>query len=334
MNVAERAIAAPAAPAAAAMGIGPATTDAPVGPFRYLPADAQRAQQVDRIYEALRVGDAPVASQRPFPGLTSNVPTITDVHHPSVGTLQAVVKPPAELAAQEVFVHDLARRLGISHLYAQVAPRPDGSALIEIVPGETWKNAGIADIHDLDRAYGKMWDHHRPLMPASERAMRARVDRELVQFVDWLAAQGDRSPNNGLFDDRRIAVQLFDHGRMGAETPWNKLRPWLPYPYMGHDMSGRVRSMELSPQARAIIAERLGPDELREAHTILRDATRTGMSKGQAGLLRYLGTENFLGRMTARRSAALTSGTMEYVGGGTRTAVMNAVHAFNRLRGH
>lgn len=311
-------------------------SDVPTGPvreFRVLPVDPARARRADLVYEALLHGDAPVASHRPFPGLTSNVPTITDVHHPAVGTLTAVVKPPAELAAQEAFVFDVARKLGIGHHYAQIAPRADGTTLIEVVDGTTWKHAGINGIEDLDAAYLRAWKHHHPTMPHAEQALRARVDRELVQFVDWITAQGDRSPNNGLFDDRRVAVQLFDHGRMGSETPWSTHRPWLPYSYMGKDDAGRVRHMSLSPEARDVIRANLSADDIRASHALLRNAPRRGMSAGQGLLLRYLGTENFLERMLARRTSALATGKMEYIGGGTRTAVLNAVHAVNRVIG-
>lgn len=313
---------------------GPVRHDAPVPArsFRLLPVDAERASRAARVYEALRDGNAPVETRRPFPGLTANVPTITDVRHPAVGTITAVVKPPAELAAQEAFAFDIARRLGIGHHYAQIAPRPDGSALIEVVDGQTWRKAGIGDVADLDRAYRAAWDAHHPALPAAERAQRARVDRELVQFVDWLTAQGDRSPNNGLWDDRRVAVQLFDHGRIGAETPWNKLRPWLPYPYMGPEASGRVRAMHLSEESRAVISANLSPADIASSHRqLLRGAPRNGMSVGQGAMLRYLGSDDFLRRMVARHESALATGTMEYIGGGTRTSIMNAMHMFNRV---
>ena len=305
----------------------------PVVGFRLLPVDPERARRAELVYQALRHGDAPISSHRPFPGLTSNVPTIADVHFPTVGTITAVVKPPAELAAQEAFVFDIARRLGISHHYAQIAPRADGTTLIEVVDGKTWKQAGIKDIHDLDAAFLRAWEHHHPNMPAAERVQRARVDRELVQFVDWLTAQGDRSPNNGLFDDRRVAVQLFDHGRIGFETPWKPTQPWLPYDYMGHDMTGRVRHMELSEESKRIIAANLSVEDIRASHLLLRNASHEGMPKGQDVMLRFLGSDRFLDRMVARRMTALTSGRMEYVGGGLRTKAMYAIHAMNRVIG-
>lgn len=305
-------------------------------PFR-LVHDPARVAEVEEVARLLR--DAPIveSSRRPFPGAGDNPARIVDLIAPDRpgGVLTVVEKMPNDYAAPEAFQTRIANLVGIGPYYAQAELRADGRALLEIVPGTSLKQAGVLNSSDMLRVIERGYELRLPHMPPAERALRSKVDLELIQFTDWLTAQADRSPNNGSADVAEGVLRIRDHGKMThGETPLRPTKPWNPYPYMGGP-NERIQVIHLRPETRAVIAERLSAEDIRDAAKLFQ-ATNEGEPKVLAAIRGWQRSDGLVERMLARRASALATGEIQSIHRGLRTSLLEAGHklypVFARLR--
>ena len=206
----------------------------------------------------------------------------------------AVEKPVNAQAAQEQFAWKLGRELGIDHLLAAVGWRPNGDALIEFRPGISLAKAGVASVHDLDVAVATSYlaDTRLHLTP-TESAQAARIDRQLLQFVDYLVANNDRHLNNGLVDIADSGkVTFLDYGMMarGAVAHGgSELRPTM----RSFQGSGPAPHVELDPDVIAYIRARLTPARIDALHREVFEAQGIARpSPGTIGEKLYVGAKS------------------------------------------
>ena len=285
---------------------------------------------VTQAHRALREGIPVARSQRPMPGISSNAPDVIDLELAGCSDLTtAVVKTAADLGVQEAFFSEIAEMLGIGHLCALSVYREGGVSYMEIVPGRTLKDAGVVSVEDLERVLRKSYALRFPQMPAEERALRARVDRELLQYADWLVAQADRSENNGIAVPEQGLLRWIDEGRLGTGERLNPLYPWMPHDSFMANTSKRLGRVKLCPQTLEVIAARCTPERLREAHRHLAKPA-PGISRPQGALLALLRSDWYLNRMLKRREAVLRTGELTYAAGGIRTLGLHVSAALLR----
>lgn len=233
-------------------------------------------------------------------------------------TAQVLRKPPHAQPAQEDFGYQLARTLGIDHLFAKTGLRPDGSALTTIVPGVQARKAGVHDVRALEQTLARGYARTHPQLPARERTAAARIDRQLLQFYDYLVATADRHNRNVMVDAAQGSVHFIDLGRAGAGETFDRLRPALATFYQGAG-----RRIELDPVTVDVIRRRLDADALARLHVRLgasRDGARTWSLRGPV----RLADERYLHTMQARLQHVLDNGWYEYT----------PLRPFDRMFGH
>jgi hypothetical protein len=207
--------------------------------------------------------------------------------------VSAVEKPVDAQAAQEELAWKLGRELGIDHLMPAVARRANGDALIEFRAGTSLSAAGTKTVHDLDVALATSYlaDAQLHLSP-TEAAQAGRVDRQLLQFVDYLVANNDRHLTNGLEDITASGkVTFLDFGMMSRGALANggsELRPTMRS-FQGSTAAPHV---DLDPDVVAYIRQRLTPGRIAELHTEVFEAAGIGRpSPGTLGEQLYVGAK-------------------------------------------
>jgi hypothetical protein len=231
--------------------------------------------QVARIERILGSGDVDEASRRPF-GDGMNGPLarvkVADPADPFAEPTLVVEKPASAQAAQEELGWRLAKAMGIDHLVAAVVRRADGTARIEFRSGVGLSQAGVIDIAALDKELARAYLHDASLgLTAAEAAHAGRVERQLLQVFDYLLANNDRRPPNGLVDAVE-GVTFIDTGHAGrGALPQNggtTSRPALHMFQAGKD-GGRV---EIDAEVVAYLRSRLTSGSLADMHSAVFDA--------------------------------------------------------------
>lgn len=231
--------------------------------------------------------------------------------------IRAIERPPAKDGLEEIFAWQLARKLGIDHLFAGAAQRsgaPAGTAMVEHVPGNTFKLQETSDrsIHGLLRAN---YDLTHPGLPSATREKLATIDQQLLQFFDYLTANFDRHGGNVLADRATGAVHYIDQGAIAWGESLNPLRPTMkPESLNGIGGAGTIR---LDPETVEVIRQRLTPDDLRELHNIVKTRVESGpprTMKERVGPLQdaLVRSSWYEDNMVMRRNHALRSGTLTY----------------------
>lgn len=222
--------------------------------------------------------------------------------------VEAVLK--RETAAQEEFGYLMARALGIEHLVPAVSRRSDGRAAIQFIYGRTLDLAGISDGAGVRRALDGWYRTQRGMSP-ERAAAAAEVDHELLAFLDWLTANRDRKATNAMQDALDDSLWFIDSGGMLRGELEDVLRPRLKDALYVTD-PGTPNRIVLSPRTRSIIAERLTPEALREAHAVLRRPLPGPKASHRRLVLERAGSDHQLDRLLQRRAAALERGWIEY----------------------
>ena len=237
------------------------------------------------------------------------------------GTARAVMKLPHQQAAQEAFEYTLARELGAAHLFAPVALRGDGSAATAFVAGTEFGKAGVRDVATLEGALRRGIAARSGAEEGAQLVQHtARVERQLLQYLDWLVANDDRHVRNGMIaNDAATGVQYIDHGAAGVgDLAPGRLRPFLRVDFQGDvGRTGRWRGLEktvLEPDALAAIRA-LDPDTIRRIHaeTVGSVAKPVGGGAFTALTHRYTSGDRYLTNVLRRHEFAATHGRFEYI---------------------
>lgn len=276
---------------------------------------------LDTVEHVLREGVEVAGSrarmgERGFNGFMDRM-SLVDPSDPS-RAFQAIQRPAHAQAIQEAFAWSLARRLGIDYLFPAAVVRPDGTAMVRMVPGVASGSVGIVDTVGLERIAARWYERNMPHMGAEAIALQARVDRELLTVVDYLMANHDRGNANLLIDVAEGGFRAVDMGwATGGER---MLRPTVPS--MMQAFTGGTRGvLDLHPETVAVIRANLQPDDLRELHIGLREAAqayrpgpdaRRDQRMLQRALTHYLSSDEFLERLLARRAVVAEHGQVVY----------------------
>lgn len=212
-------------------------------------------------------------------------------------------------AAQEEFAYRVARALGIDYLVPTTARRADGTAAIRFIDGVHFDRAQIADAHDLRRAIATSYELEHCLSPA-EAADAARLDHELLQFLDWLLANRDRKAANTIAETATGRHLVIDHGAAFRGERIDVLRPRLKdrYYLVDPDHPNRIN---LGADTRAVIRDQLTDDRLTTAHAGLRSGPAPADPDERLYLARARSARQ-LERILTRRDAALERGYIEF----------------------
>ncbi|MCW2927529.1 MAG: hypothetical protein JWM86_1497 [Thermoleophilia bacterium] len=248
--------------------------------------------------------------------------------------VEALNVPPFAQAAQEDFISQVARRLGVEHLFTPTMVRPDGSAMVALGAGKPAESVGATSAADLHAALTGLYERELPQLGRAGAAEQARVDLELGHVIDSIVANSDRHGSNILLDAKSGAVTLIDIGNMG--TPGRRtLRPMLNPQYL---LGARDGAVELHPRTVEILRENLTPADLRQLQGHLR-ATLADYPGGAGGSLENRGRQHLLKRvlsrdtfaddMVARRERILATGRVEYT-----DARLNEILATTWLRAY
>jgi hypothetical protein len=172
------------------------------------------SSQIQRTLERGRIAPRDPSSLGALDGGINGALDVRTIVDRSAGghSVRAVLKPVHRGGAQELFAYEVARAMKVDHLVQAVGRRSDGTAAMEFRPGSAWRSMGVKDADSLERAFRHGLELRHPELSAGEIARRARVDRQLVQTLDVVLANGDRHGHNGLFDAKRGVVSLIDHG--------------------------------------------------------------------------------------------------------------------------
>jgi hypothetical protein len=131
-------------------------------------------------------------------------------------TITAVFKPASAQAAQEELGWRAARQLGADHLVPTVGRDATGGARIEFRPGESLVRAQVNGTDTLEGALFRSYADDAGLgLSELEAAQAARIDRQVLQLLDYVMANNDRHRNNGLFDAAKGVLSFIDFGHSG-----------------------------------------------------------------------------------------------------------------------
>ncbi len=271
------------------------------------------AAVLDDIERVLATGVIDEASRTPVGSGMNGVLTkvrITDVLD-GARSVEAVEKTAAQQAAQEAFGWRIARELGIDYLVAAVARRADGTARIELRPGVAANMHGIDDARSLEAVLAKSYANDATLgLNAAQAARAGRVDRQLLQFFDYLIANNDRHGGNALHDAVTGAFSFIDEGHAGrgqlAKNGGTVLEPALRRFQAGDD-GGRV---DLDPAVIEYLRRRTSADRLRAIHAAVFDRTDVaGPPAGTVGerFLRHVNGLDYREGVTARFEHAIAN---------------------------
>lgn len=186
----------------------------------------------------------------------------------------AVEKPAEAQAAQEELAWRVGRELRIDHLLPAAVRRSDGTAWIRFHNGTGLSQAGVTDLTRLDQALTASYLEDASLgLTRTEAAQAARIDRQLLQLLDYVLANNDRHLGNGLLDAAggRNALTFLDYGHAGRGTTAagaTELAPALRL-FQGTSSGGRV---DLDAEVVAHAQRRLTPDRVRELHAAVYEA--------------------------------------------------------------
>ncbi len=237
------------------------------------------------------------------------------------GSADAVMKLPHQQAAQEAFEYGLSREIGAAHLFAPVALRGDHSAATAFVAGTEFGKAGVTDVATLEAALRRGVAARSGAMEGAQFVQHtARVERQLLQYLDWLVANDDRHNRNGVVaNDAATGVQMIDHGAAGVgDLAPGRVRPFLRVDYQGDvGRTGRWRGLErtvLEPDALAAIRQ-LDSDTIRRIHAETVGVVPKPVGGGAFTSLthRYTSSARYLENVLRRHEFATTRGYIEYV---------------------
>jgi hypothetical protein len=264
---------------------------------------------LDEVEHVLRTGSALPGAHGVIPanGNANGALSVETLLVPDgVDAQRAVLKPAEAQAAQEEFGWRLLRQLGVDYLAPATARRADGSAAITLVEGDPFWKQGVRDQGQLDRVLTDGWQSKFPNLTRQEAGRAAVVDRELVQFVDWLTANPDRHAANGIIEAGSGSVRMIDHGFIGRGESTDPLRPRMKATLL--PPGGRI---VLNDETRRHIARSLTSWDLRQLHRTLGEPAGT-LSAGAAARLAQDASEESLARMQQRLRHAVENGVLEY----------------------
>lgn len=236
------------------------------------------------------------------------------------GTADAVMKLPHQQAAQEAFAYGIARKIGSAHLFAPVALRADHSAATAFVAGTEFGKAGVTDVATLEAALRRGAAARSGAAEGTALVQHtARVERQLLQYVDWLVANDDRHVRNGLVaNDAVSGVQMIDHGAAGVgDLAPGRVRPFLRVDFQGDvGARGRWRGLErtvLEPDTLTAIRQ-LDANAIRRIHAETVGAVPKPVGGGAFTALthRYTSSDRYLANVLKRHEFATTRGYIEY----------------------
>lgn len=237
------------------------------------------------------------------------------------GAADAVMKLPNQQAAQEAFEYGLAREVGAAHLFAPVALRADHSAATAFVQGTEFRKAGVTDVASLEAALRRGAAARSGALEGAALVQHtARVERQVLQYLDWLVANDDRHNRNGIVaNDAATGVQMIDHGAAGVgDLAPGRVRPFLRVDYQGDvGRTGRWRGLErtvLEPDALTAIRQ-LDATAIRRIHAETVGAVPKPVGGGAFTALthRYTSSSRYLEHVLRRHEFATTHGFFEYI---------------------
>lgn len=220
----------------------------------------------------------------------------------SSSSVVAVAKSLNAQAAQEEYGWKLGRAMGIDHLLAPTARDASGRAQIALAPGTSLSHGGITDVGKLEAALTASYTSDTALhLSAADAARAGRIDRELLQFFDYLGVNNDRHLGNGLIDAATNRITFIDYGFMGTGTGKNPLVPSL------RAFQSRER-IELSQDTLDILRKRLTPDVLDEVHATLNAGPPPAAGSMSARTLSKVTSPQFRHDVDARLQHVLETG--------------------------
>jgi hypothetical protein len=237
------------------------------------------------------------------------------------GAADAVMKLPHQQAAQEAFEYGLSREIGAAHLFAPVALRADHSAATAFIAGTEFGKAGVTNVATLEAALRRGAAARSGAVEGAALVQHtARVERQLLQYLDWLVANDDRHVRNGMVaNDAATGVQMIDHGAAGVgDLAPGRVRPFLRVDFQGDvGRTGRWRGLErtvLEPDALTAIRQ-LDADTIRRVHAETVGAVPKPVGGGPFTSLthRYTSSARYLENVLRRHEFATTRGFFEYV---------------------
>lgn len=271
---------------------------------------------VDEVERVLATGIPDEASRRIIGvgvNRTRHAVRLVDEFDPAV-TIRAVPKEAAAQAMQDDLGWGVLKLLGAHHLGLPVGRTPTGEIRIAFGAGDNAKAVGVHSWGDIERVIASGYRADTSLgLDDLDAARAARIDRQILQFVDYLLANRDRHWNNVRVDTDRQTVRAIDWGHIGAGDLFgpDPLRPIGATSFT--DAAGL--SFRLDPEVAAFIRARLSPDALRALHAEMITAHRAAPIPARddlAVLQRFVQSERFINGVLDR---------YEHVLGG-RTAMM------------
>jgi hypothetical protein len=183
---------------------------------------------------------------------------------------RVVVKSSAQQAVQERFGFQIAKLLGIDHLFPVTILDSAGNARIQALPG-------TPQLSDLTGEGAKLFERLRtewhqanqPTLSTDEARAAARMERQLLGVFDYILANADRHKGNVLIDEQGSTGAFIDSGLVGVgeRGAGNYLLPAL------HGLfQGAAATKSSSPRARVnldlttteYLRRRLDPEALRQ----------------------------------------------------------------------
>jgi hypothetical protein len=228
---------------------------------------------------------------------------------------RVVAKPPYAQAAQDALGWGIARRLGVDELVPGALVRHDGTAFEEIVAGATARSQGIGSYAALEDLQTAARLHADPQLAPDAARAAARTDLELLNAIDYVIGNSDRTASNVLAD-ATTGVRYIDFGFAGA-SGGNQLRPVLLSTFVRDDAPGQMR---LGADAMARLRDGLSHLDLSELHEQLRRDIAVQPAIGgtfkqhatDAMLRRAVSSSHFLVDMQARLDELLRTGAISY----------------------
>ncbi|MCW2923381.1 MAG: hypothetical protein JWM98_785 [Thermoleophilia bacterium] len=270
-------------------------------------SDVQRAALHD-LLEHGTIDPAPVGWVGGYGNGNGAMP-IVRVTHPSSPHLEvrAVHRPPTAQAAQEEFFARLAEHAGADAHYAPAVRRGDGSALVPLVPGAPLWEQDVHSVADIEDVMSNWYRQRFENLPEDEIRLAGRVDRQVAQSLDFVAAQPDRNAGGALAERAEGEFHFIDNGLAGRGETSDPLRPALK----SHFLDATTGHATLEPAAREQLAAGLTDEALADAHAVLRRPAGD-LPEGHAGALRDDASPRFLTAMLARRDHLVEAGAYDY----------------------
>lgn len=263
---------------------------------------------VSTLRHGVQLGDALELGERGARAVPVKVTLARGGVRPS--QVDAVIKRSTEESLQEHFAFGVARALGIEHLVAPATVRAGGHTVSQLVDGTQARKVGVRSAADVQRVLVAQHRSRDPRLTRHEATALARVDRQLVQFFDYLTANADRHRRNVMIDMPNSGVRMIDQGLVAhGERAVDPLRPRLHSAYQSGTF-GPAR-VELDDATLEIIRRRLPPsvleDLLADAHSVARRMPQPMHAKAEKLL-----SPAFRDGMLARREHVLAKGGYGY----------------------